>query len=93
MGSVNYAESFINKPKQMKKGNRVKLVDTKGLRGYEIMKQLKKGGIYTIERIKPSGGLILEEVEHPENMFGETQGIMKDRFKVVKRKKKKKRIK
>lgn len=76
----------------MKVGDRVKLVDTKGLRGYEIMKQLKKGGIYTIERIKRTGGLILEEVEHPENLFGEIQGIMKDRFKVVARKKRKKKI-
>lgn len=74
----------------MRIGDRVKLVDTKGLRGYEIMKQIKKGGIYTIERIKPSGGLILEEVEHPENLFGVIQGIMKDRFKVITRKKKKK---
>lgn len=69
----------------MKKGDRVKLVDTSGLRGYEIMKQLKNGGIYTIERIKSTGGLILKEVDHPENMFGEIQGIMKDRFRVVKR--------
>jgi hypothetical protein len=74
----------------MKKGDKVKLVDTKGLSGYQIMKQLKKGNVYTIERIKPSGGLILEEVEHPENMFGEIQGIMKDRFEVVKKRGKKK---
>ena len=75
----------------MKKGDRIKLVDTKGIEGYQIMKQVKKGGIYTIERIKPSGGLILEEVEHPENMFGEIQGIMKDRFKLVKKRVSKKK--
>lgn len=69
----------------MKKGDKVKLVDIKGLDGYQIMKQLKKGNVYTIESIKPSGGLILEEIDHPENMFGVTQGIMKDRFKIVKK--------
>lgn len=69
----------------MRVGDKVKLIDVSGMEGYQIMKQLKKGGVYTIEYIKLSGGLILEEVDHPENMFGETQGIMKDRFKVVKR--------
>jgi hypothetical protein len=72
----------------MKVGDKVKFVDAKGMEGYEIMRQIKKGGVYTIERIKPSGGLILEEVNHPENIFGETQGILKQRFKVVKYKKK-----
>ena len=76
----------------MKKGDRVKLIDTTGLRGYQIMKQLKKGNIYTIEYIKSSGGLILEEVNHPENIFGETQGILKHRFKVIKKRKIKKKI-
>jgi len=68
----------------MKKGDKVKLVDTKGMKGRKIMAYVKKGGIYTIERIKPTGGLILEEVEHPKNIFGETQGILKHRFKVIK---------
>ena len=74
----------------MKAGDKVKLVDTTGLRGYEIMKQLKKGGIYTIEYIKRTGGLILKEVEHPENIFGDVQGIMKDRFVIFKKRGKKK---
>lgn len=69
----------------MKKGDKVRLVDTKGMSGYQIMKQLKKGNIYTIQRVKSTGGLILEEVDHPENIFGEIQGIMKDRFEVVKK--------
>lgn len=69
----------------MKKGDKVKLINTKGMSGLQIMKQLKKGNIYTIERIKTTGGFILKEVEHPENYFGEIQGIMKDRFKLVKK--------
>ncbi len=73
----------------MKKGDKVKLIDTSGMQGYQIMKQLKKGNIYTIETIKPSGGLILQEVKHPENMFGNTQGLMKERFELVKKRTKK----
>lgn len=73
----------------MRKGDRVKLVDTEGLRGYQIMKQLKKNKIYTIKYIKPTGGLILEEIDHPYNIAGHIQGIMKDRFKVIKKKSKK----
>lgn len=69
----------------MKKGDKVKLVDTSGMSGLQIMKQLKKGNIYTIARVKPSGGLILVEIRHPENMFGVTQGIMKHRFELVKK--------
>lgn len=67
----------------MKKGDKVKLIDTNGLEGYQIMKQLKKGDIYTIDLIKSTGGLILKEVKHPENYFGETQGIKQERFVVV----------
>ena len=67
----------------MEKGDKVKLVDTKGLEGYQIMKQLKEGDVYTIKYIKPTGGLILEEVDHPYNYFGEIQGIMKTRFRMA----------
>ena len=68
---------------KIKEGDRVRLVDTKGLKGYSIYKLLKKNKIYTVERIKESGGLILEEIQHPVNMFGETQGLLKQRFKKV----------
>lgn len=68
----------------MKAGDKVRLINTKGIEGYEIMKQLKKGATYTIERIKSTGGLILKEIEHPINYFGNVQGIMQDRFIVVK---------
>lgn len=77
----------------MKRGDKVKLINTKTLRGYQIMKQLKKGNIYTIAMVKDTGGLILEEVNHPENMFGETQGIRQELFKVVRKRKGKSNIK
>ena len=68
----------------MKKGDKVELINTDGIEEYDIMKQLKKGGVYTIQHVKESGGLILEEVDHPKNIFGVVQGIMKQRFRLVK---------
>ncbi len=68
----------------MKKGDKVKLVNTKGWSGYSFYRRIKKGAIYTIRKVKPSGGLLLEEVSIGVNMFGEEQGLMKDRFVLVK---------
>lgn len=68
----------------MKKGDKVKLIDIKGIEGYEIMKQLKKGNVYTVESVKSSGGLILQGIEHPYNLFGNIQGLMQHRFRLIK---------
>jgi len=70
-------------------GSKVRLVNTKGWSGYGFYRRIKKGRIYTVKRVKATGGLLLEEVFIGENMFGEEQGLMKDRFRLVKRKKQK----
>lgn len=74
----------------MRKGQKVKLIDTKGLSGCAIYRQLKKGKIYTIEYVKETGGLILEEINHPVNYFGNVQGLLPHRFELVKPSKKSK---
>ena len=74
----------------MKRGDKVKLVNTKGLWGYGFSRHIKKNKVYTIRAVKSSGGLLLEEfvVGYKDDMVGGgEQGLTKDRFKVVKSKK------
>jgi hypothetical protein len=71
----------------IRKGSKVRLINTKGLSGYGFYRFIKKGKIYTVRKVKPTGGILLEEVYIGENMFGNEQGIMADRFRLIKRKK------
>ncbi len=68
---------------KIKNGTKVMLVNINGLKGYEILKQLKKGKIYTVDYVKSTGGLILKEIKHSTNYFGNIQGIKPERFKVI----------
>jgi len=70
-------------------GSKVRLVNTKGLWGYGFSRHIKKNKVYTVRAIKRTGGLLLEEFSIGDNMFGSEQGIMGDRFVLVKKRKKK----
>lgn len=76
-----------------KKGDKVRLVDTKGLLGYSFSHHIKKNKVYTVRRVKSTGGLCLEEfcVGHSDERFGsgDEQGIMGNRFVKVKSQKRK----
>lgn len=78
----------------MKPGDKVRLVDTKGLWGYRFSHHIKKNKIYTVRQVKPSGGVLLKEfvVGFQDERFGDgdEQGIRMHRFVVVKKRKKKK---
>lgn len=69
----------------MKAGDKVKIVNTKGLSRYSFYRKIKKDFVYTIRRVKPSGGIVLNELQIGYNIFGEEQGLTPDRFKKVKK--------
>lgn len=72
-------------------GDKVRLVDTKGLRGYEFSRHIKKNKVYTVRAVKRTGGLLLEEFvvgfKH-ELAGGGEQGLLPHRFKKVNKRKK-----
>lgn len=71
-------------------GSRVRLANTKGLSGYGFYRRIKRKKSYIVRAIKRSGGLLLEGfVVGYSILTDEEQGIMKDRFVLVKKRKKK----
>lgn len=78
----------------MKAGDKVKLINTDGLMGYSFSKHIKKNKIYTVRKVKKTGGILLEEfvVGFSDERFGSgnEQGIMKTRFNVVNKNRKSK---
>ena len=72
-------------------GSRVRLIDTKGIPS-SWRKKIKKNGIYTVRRIKSSGGVLLDGIvlgfQH-ELAGGNEQGLVQSRFRVLPAKKKK----
>lgn len=75
----------------MRVGNKVKLKGRTGLSGYGFYKKLtgiiKKQGYVTIDYIKPSGGIILREIDLGENMFGVEKGILPHHLVLAKKRK------
>jgi hypothetical protein len=76
----------------IKQGDKIRLVDTKGLWGYSWSRHVKKNKIYTVRYVKSSGGILLEEfvIGYQNERFGpgDEQGLMWHRFELVKSKKK-----
>ena len=70
----------------MKAGDKVKLIDIKGIENYQciITKKIKKNGIYKIRKVKPSGGVLFEEIVLGYNIEGKEQGIIQKRLKLIK---------
>lgn len=75
----------------IKAGDTVKLVNTKGLSGYECYKKVLKikNKPMVVRRVKKSGGILLQGFVVGYNMFDVEQGLTPDRFKIVNPKKKK----
>jgi hypothetical protein len=71
----------------MKTGDKVKIIDWSGLSGYRFYRRLKKHKTLTIRKVKASGGLLFEEITIGTNMFGEEQGVLMERCKVINKRK------
>jgi len=71
----------------MKPGDIVKLVDTKGLSGYRCYRRLLgiKNKPMRIRAIKNTGGILLDDFIVGYNIEGNEQGILQERFKIVKK--------
>lgn len=76
----------------IKTGDKVKLVDTKGLSCYKVYARLLKikNKTMVVRKVKDSGGILLQGFCVGYNMFDVEQGLMPDRFEKIKTKNKKK---
>ena len=76
---------------KLKAGDKVKLKPRHGLSGYQFYRRIKKFKTLTIRRVKPSGGILFNELTIGYNMFGEEQGILPERLLKVKSRKQRKK--